>query len=113
MVELGWSAPQFWAATVPEFWAAVDYMVERNLDQEEDYEAARAAAHRQAPASAWGDTPFKNPTGGAKGGVVTNPDLRVPDLPGWHEWAARAKRDMAEGRVKIIRVGVDPPPLAA
>jgi hypothetical protein len=37
----------------------------------------------------------------------------VPDLPGWHEWAARATADLLEGRTKVIRVGKDPPPRVA
>ena len=35
IVELGWSPDYFWRATVPEFWAGVDWIAERNLDAEE------------------------------------------------------------------------------
>ena len=54
IVELGWTPDYFWGgATVPEFWAGVDWIAEKNLDAEEAIEEAKAKAKsrpgRRAP----------------------------------------------------------------
>ena len=46
VVELGWTPMQFWRATVPEFWAACDWIAEKNLEIEERLDEAKAGRGR-------------------------------------------------------------------
>ncbi len=75
----------------------MDWIAERNLDQEDEYERIKAEA-------AGGGAPqYKNAQGGID--VVNNPNLHVPDCPEWFAWAAQTKRDIASGKIDMEHIG--------
>lgn len=80
---------------VADFWAAVDYIAEKNLDQEDALEEARAA---------------HSTSSGPKGIGTINPNLRPPNLPGWFEWRDKVLADYAAGKIPIQEVTPSGPP---
>jgi hypothetical protein len=82
-VELGWSPAQFWGSIVADYWAALDWITERNLDQEDDFEAIRSEAKAEAPSI--GAT-AKNPSEGSAIEPVINPNMNLQPRPEWDAW---------------------------
>lgn len=91
-MELGWTPEQFWRSPVQDFWAAVDWIAERNLDQDDEFEAARE--HGGSPQV------FKN-----AGPVARNPDLSVPKRPGWFAWRDQVRANRASGKLVMRQLG--------
>ena len=81
----------------------MDWIAERNLDQEDEYERIKAEAGAGGSAQ-----PMKNMQGGID--VVNNPNLHVPDRPDWFACAAEMKRDIASGKIVMEHIGAPAKP---
>ena len=69
----------------------MDWLTEKNLDQEDRFDEARQEARAGQP-----ETQVTNGQAATNGGgidVVVNPDLRIPDRPEWFEWRAELARN--------------------
>ena len=105
VVDLGWTPAQFWAATVPEFWCAVDWITEKNLEVEERLDEVRAGHGRpavdvddlqDAVDQVRGQGQDSDAINGhhiprGHGRVRYNPNLRVKPNPGFVAWRERLR----------------------
>lgn len=98
MTQLRWTPEQFWRTAVPEFWCAVDWLYEQNLDQEDEFEWARGQSQPDHQVSG-----IKNAQG-----VVVNPAMSIPTRPGWFAWRDQVRAARVSGRMKMRRLGEEP-----